>query len=204
MPRLSIRLERAINFSFPMAISLAIIVAMPKATLEQLLAGNRRYEEKGHQFIKAQNPKAMVLCCSDSRVPPEIIFDQDVGELFIVRVAGNIAAPSVIDSLIFGATVLKVPLLVVLGHQDCGAIQAVLQGGDHLLQLSHLFPYLEGAIYRAEDKSVKAVTIANVFEQIAFLRANPMLAPLIRAGTLDVVGAYYDLEKGKVQFLKSS
>jgi carbonic anhydrase len=151
------------------------------------------------------DPHAEILSCSDSRVPPELIFDQGLGDLFIVRVAGNVVSDTELGSLEYGAEHLHVPLLVVLGHQHCGALTAAVRGRRSGR------PYRcadqPAASGRREDswvawRPVENATKANVEMVVKQLRTStPVLAELVSHGKLKVVGALYSLDTGKVTWL---
>jgi len=148
-----------------------------------------------------QTPFACVLACSDSRVPVEIIFDQTIGQLFVARVAGNIAAPEVIASLEYGAAELGTPLILVLGHSHCGAVKAAVAGESVPGQISALFAPMRPAVDRA-GRDVEAAVKLNAKLQAATLRtASPVLAALSREGKLKVIAAVYQLNSGKVDIL---
>ena len=188
-----------------------------KEAVERLRAGNRRFVSGQHtrspgpcpELAGGQTPFAVVLGCSDSRVPPEIVFDQNPGDLFVIRVAGNIAAPSQIGSAEFAVNVLGARLVVVLGHSRCGAVAATLQHmsrpdenhSKHLLSLiDRIRPglkNLEGESSPTEDnlrKAIRANTGASVNQLQAELASTP-------SDDLQIIGAEYALETGQVDFL---
>src|SRR5215813_7556853 len=188
------------------------------SALTELKSGNdhhvaHRYQhphetlERQRQLASAQNPHAEILSCSDSRVPPEIIFDQGLGDLFVVRVAGNVATDVELGSLEYGAEHLHIPLLVVLGHQRCGAVTAAVQGGKpegHIgVLVSLLLPAVEKSRGMAGDLVENSVK-TNVEMVVRQLRSDPMLAELEHEGKLKVVGAVYSLETGAVTWLPDS
>jgi carbonic anhydrase len=188
-------------------------LATPDYALQELLAGNARYRAQQPKFrapdfaaMRAsteakQTPFACVLACSDSRVPVEIIFDQTIGQLFVARVAGNIAAPEVIASLEYGAAELGTPLILVLGHSHCGAVKAAVAGESVPGQISALFAPMRPAVDRA-GRDVEAAVKLNAKLQAATLRtASPVLAALSREGKLKVIAAVYQLNSGKVDIL---
>ena len=195
--------------------------------LERLQIGNRRFVE-GHQTnagitreeleasARGQTPFAIVVGCSDSRVPAELIFDQGVGDLFVVRVAGNIVAPSQIGSVEFAAAQFGTELVVVLGHSHCGAVAATV---DHLLQPEGEFsPGLQSIVDRvqsavedlvggelASDREalVRAGIRANVQRSVEQLRkGSDILESFIAKDRLHVVGAEYSLNTGIVEFFE--
>jgi carbonic anhydrase len=185
----------------------------PESALRQLLDGNARYvsqrprsQSPDFAAMRAktetkQEPFACVLACSDSRVPVEIIFDQAIGQLFVARVAGNIAAPEVIASLEYGTAELGTPLIMVLGHSHCGAVKAAVAGEQVPGQISALFAPIQPAVDEA-GHDVEAAVKANARIQAATLRkSSPVLAALTREGKLKVVAATYQLDSGKVDIL---
>jgi carbonic anhydrase len=148
-----------------------------------------------------QKPFAVILGCSDSRVPPEILFDQGIGDLFIIRVAGNVLGPSEIDSMTYAVQVLGCQLIVVLGHENCGAVDAVLKGkGD-------LIPYINKEILPALDLEDKQCTLAcqvknNVRHIVEIISKTTRFSKDINDDKLLVTGAFYPFVSGKVEFLK--
>jgi len=186
------------------------------SVLAELTAGNahhvaHRYQhphetaERQRELASSQSPHAEILSCADSRVPPELIFDQGLGDLFIIRVAGNVVSDTELGSLEYGAEHLHVPLLVVLGHQHCGAVTAAVEGGEaegHIAALVNLLrPAVEKTRGMPGDHVENAVT-ANVEMVVKQLRAStPILAKLVSEGKLKVVGAVYSLDTGKVTWL---
>ena len=161
--------------------------------------------ERQRELATGQHPHAEILSCSDSRVPPEILFDQGLGDLFIIRVAGNIASDTEIASLEYGAEHLHTPLLVVLGHEGCGAVTAAVQGGPpdgHLAALLNLIkPAVEKTRGAPGDPASNAVR-ANVEMVVKQLRASdPILSELVAHGKLRIVGAVYSIQTGAVTWL---
>jgi carbonic anhydrase len=194
--------------------------------LERLRDGNRRFVsgERSHEcladrarrqkLLRGQNPSAVILGCSDSRVPAEIVFDQGLGDLFVIRVAGNIAASSQVGSVEFAATQLGTRLVVVLGHSHCGAVQATLEaiqqpGNDSPRDLhsivEHLRPAVESVLAADaggdREALLRRAGRANVRASADHLRRrSAILGRLIREDGLLVVGAEYSLETGVVDF----
>ena len=182
----------------------------PDEALKALLDGNERYiagrfksfdEDKQilrDHTVDKQEPFAAVLSCVDSRVPIEIIFDQSIGHIFVSRVAGNVVTPEIIGSLEFGAAVLGTKVILVLGHANCGAVKAAIQGKAVPGQISSLFPHLQPAVDQA-GSDLAATTKANATIQATLLsKASPVLAPMVKEGKLKIVGGYYDLGTGRV------
>lgn len=197
-----------------------------RLALKKLMEGNHRFathhmrhpdETLARRISLARNgqhPFAVVLSCSDSRIPPEIIFDQGLGDLFVVRVAGNISDDAVIGSIEYAAGHLGIPLLIVLGHENCGAVHAAIdnQKEGHLAALVEaILPAVEKVRNRhpqsTEPEASDAhfneeVSRANIEEVIGKLTASePVLAAMIREKKLVVVGGYYHLASGKVSLL---
>ena len=187
----------------------------PEELLEELMEGNKRFVEQKRknpnrdivrveEVAEGQSPFACILGCADSRVPVEIIFDRGVGDLFVVRDAGNIATPEEIGSLEYGTFVLGAKVLMVLGHQNCGAVKAAIQGGSFPGSIGSIVDAIQPAITRASaiagDKTENTVK-ANVFLQKERVKSSPVIAQLINEGKLRVVGGYYNLETGEVNVI---
>jgi carbonic anhydrase len=194
----------------------------PAAALARLLAGNQRYVEASPTNVgrdaqrrlenaHGQSPFAVVLGCSDSRVPVEVVFDVGIGELFVVRVAGNTAeTPIVQGSIEYAVSATGAALVMVLGHEGCGAVQAALStlGGssDPLGQIGAFVAPILPAAERAQDAPVdqraNAAVVHNVVDQVSRLRTlSPTLAPAVAEGTVAVVGAQYLLTTGEVRLI---
>jgi len=188
----------------------------PDVVLRELKAGNdhhvaKRYEHphqtaaRQRELADGQHPHAIVLSCADSRVAPEIILDQGLGDLFDVRVAGNVASDTEIASIEYAADHLHAPVVVVMGHQKCGAVSAAAEGGTaagHLPALLALIrPAVDAAKGRPGDLIDNAVHI-NVENVVRQLRASaPVLKGLVDHNELTVVGAVYSLDTGRVEWL---
>lgn len=193
----------------------------PADALERLREGNRRFaSSNGSQNIsgtqanraelaEGQSPFAIVLACSDSRVPVEMVFDQGLGDLFVIRVAGNVVAPSQVGSVEYAAAQLGTKLVVVLGHSNCGAVDATLkelEQGQELRSpnLRAIVERIRPAIESLPDLEVSlhdAVT-ANVHQSVRRLQHGSLIIErLVESGELLIVGANYSIETGEVQFL---
>lgn len=185
------------------------------------MEGNRRFRDgsatsravrwDAQLGAAAQRPFAVILGCSDSRIPVEIVFDAGFGELFVVRVAGNIAAPSLVGSIEFAASQFGTQLVVVLGHTDCGAVAATLHAietgmGPESKNIraitDRIAPHLEGLARSGDPAALAHAAVrANVRASADHLRhGSPLLEELIAAGRLGVIGAEYDLANGTVDF----
>jgi len=181
----------------------------PDAAWQRLLEGNRRFVDgkplaphrdaaRRAEVAETQRPFAAFLSCADSRVPLEIVFDEGIGDLFVVRNAGNITTPEVIASLEYGTLVLGAAVLVVVGHSGCGAVKAAMAGDAVPGQISTLYQHLMPAVDRG-GKDIDAVTRANVEVQARTLRqASPVIAGLVREGKLAVRGVVYDIKSGRL------
>ncbi len=196
-----------------------------EAALAKLMRGNRRFsahhmqhpDETRQRQLKlakeGQHPFAIVLSCSDSRVPPEIIFDEGLGDLFVIRVAGNIVDDAVIGSIEYAAEHLDVKLLLVLGHENCGAVQAAIEnkGEAHINSLVQAIrPAMkrigEAATPNGKDENAAKYAVqvvrANVEYTVELLKTSqPVLASLREQHKLKIVGGYYHLANGRVTLL---
>ena len=196
--------------------------------LARLIEGNRRFAagdssrdglglSRRAELIGTQEPFAIILGCSDSRVPAEIVFDQGLGDLFVIRVAGNIVAPSQVGSVEFAAARFGTRLVVVLGHSGCGAITAALEDlrrpGKQSRDLRSVVDRVRPAVHDvvearpdAPDAAVMELAIrANIRASVNHLRhASELLERLIREDGLLVVGAEYSLETGEVDFFEGA
>jgi carbonic anhydrase len=190
--------------------------------LARLKAGNRRFVSGKARFptiqkevlaslAKGQNPYATILGCSDSRVPPELIFDAGFGELFMVRVAGNVMSPEVMGSWQYAAVHLRTPLFVVLGHEGCGAVQAALaakfkgarEGARIERLLANIVPALQSIpAGLPPEQQLRAAVEANVRWTMQQVRATPEGKARKAEGVMKLVGAVYELTTGKVRFLE--
>lgn len=181
--------------------------------LSRLKDGNSRYmsdsliranQDTGRRndLTSGQQPFAIVLSCADSRVVPELAFDTGLGELFVVRVAGNVANTSSIASIEYAVAHCGVTVIVVLGHQACGAVTAALAGGDNGYNLNHLLSHIEPAKAACEDHSVDNVVKKNAELQVKdLIGRSDIIRGAVEAGTLKIVPAYYALDNGEITFL---
>ncbi|MEH1780804.1 MAG: carbonic anhydrase [Nostoc sp.] len=187
----------------------------PDKALQELLEGNERFvktkRKNPHQthsrlveVAKGQKPFASILGCADSRVPSEIVFDQGLGDLFVCRVAGNIATAEEIGSLEFGSLVLGSKVILVVGHERCGAVSAAIKGGEVPGQIGSLIeaikPSVESSKGQSGDKLENACK-ANILTQVQKLKSSPVLSKLIEEEKLKIAGAYYDLDTGKISIV---
>ncbi len=184
----------------------------PSEALRELTTGNARFTagdvsgpnrslERIAELAPSQAPFAAILGCADSRVPPELLFDQGFGDLFVVRVAGNVATPEELASLEFAVAALGAVFILVLGHSECGAVKAALDGRVPPGQISSLFQHMVPGVSHAEG-DVPAAIESNALHQMMVVRqGSPLLAAAVREGRLGVGAGVYDLASGRVRML---
>jgi carbonic anhydrase len=185
----------------------------PDAALQAMMDGNKRFTQGQmtsfnddlkmlkEKTAEGQAPFAAVLSCADSRVPVELVFDQTIGHLFVCRVAGNIATADLIASLEYGAAVLGTKAIMVLGHANCGAVDATIKAKAVPGQISTLYRSIRPAVDQA-GPNLDAAIRANAKIQAGLLgSSSPVLAEQVKAGQLKIVAAYYDLASGGVTLL---
>lgn len=200
----------------PVFTVLAKEVNPSKNPLERLIQGNQRYvtsttvchedwTAKRSALLENQQPFAVIVACSDSRVPPEIIFDQSLGDLFVIRVAGNVVDDFAVGSIEYGVNVLGANLVLVLGHSNCGAVNAALKGmkfDNHIQEVVNAIqPAIAATKGESRDLLEKAIKANVKIVEEKLKSSKPLLAKLLEKGTLHITGAYYHLESGKVEFL---
>ena len=197
-----------IIFSF-FALS-ALSALTPQDSLQKLIDGNHRFMkhlvthpdqtvERRRKTADLQEPFAIILGCSDSRVSPEIVFDQGIGDLFVVRVAGNVVSPVVLDSIDYSAIHLHSSIILVMGHENCGAVSAVLKGVEQDIPAiaSFIKPAVEESKAQYGNRMENAVK-DNVQNAVRLIKVSPPIAKLIAEKKIDVVGGYYNFCTGKV------
>ncbi|MBD2258588.1 carbonic anhydrase [Pseudanabaena sp. FACHB-2040] len=184
----------------------------PDAALQKLVEGNQRFaqhqpqypdqtEDRVREVAQAQYPFATVLSCADSRVPAEIVFDQGIGDIFDVRIAGNIATPEALGSIEYAVVLLGTPLLMVLGHERCGAVTAAVQNKALPGAIGTFVEAILPAVTRVKDQPgdvIDNVVSANVQYQIEELMRSQLLTERLQSGSLKIVGGRYDLDTGRV------
>lgn len=188
----------------------------PQAARARLQEGNLRFArgsashpdqsaERRNETAGSQHPYAVVITCADSRVSPEIIFDAGIGDLFVIRNAGNLLDDHVLGSVEYAVEHLHVPLVVVMGHTKCGAVAAALAGGEapgHLRSIvESLAPAVDMARRKPGDAADNAVRIGAKLSAAALGSTEPLVAPAVREGKVEVVAARYDVATGTVEFL---
>ena len=189
----------------------------PDQALDKLMKGNQRFVNgwpdrpnqsayRRREITGGQQPFAVILGCADSRVPPEVIFDQGLGDLFVVRVAGNVVDDAILGSIEYAVEHLQSPLVVIVGHDSCGAVTAAVKGSaadDHISSLvKALLPAVEVARVHGGDVISNAID-ANVHIAVTQLKSSePILAKRVRDNQLKIVGARYHLGSGVVDLLE--
>ncbi len=192
----------------------------PWAAFARLMDGNKRWvdgrlqhpdrDPKRREFVaEEQDPYGVILSCIDSRVPPELVFDTGLGDLFVMRTGGQVVGPVVVGSVEYGPMTSGTPLIVVLGHQRCGAIKAAYEAmrdgttlPGNLQSISDaLRPAYRETVRKKHADPVDAMVRIHIDQTAAGLRTNKDLAPLVKKGDLAVVSAYYSLDTGRVEVL---
>jgi len=187
--------------------------------LQKLQEGNARFvqekaihphqsAERRAEVVSGQNPFAVILGCSDSRVPPEITFDQGIGDLFVVRTAGQVVDEVALGSIEYAVEHLGVPLVVVLGHDMCGAVKATIAGGEASGHIGSLVAAINPAVERARKKGKEEQLLNNSIDEnvrmiaLELRSSEPLLSRLVKEGKLEIVGARYRLDSGRVEILQ--
>jgi carbonic anhydrase len=185
--------------------------------MKKLVEGNARFvsnqvthpnqaAERRAEVVSGQHPFAIIVGCSDSRVPPEVLFDQGIGDLFVVRTAGQVMDDVTIGSIEYAAEHLSVPLIVVLGHDACGAVKATIEGGVAPGHLGSLVEFIKPAVDSAKASGNESqllnnsidINVRNIVDKLS--AAKPILSSKVKDGKLKVVGARYLLSNGAVKF----
>lgn len=217
MNSLIVLLALTLTLNYPAIASEASKITADEA-LQKLKVGNEHYlnfklkhpdqsVKKRMELTKGQVPFAIILSCSDSRVPPEVVFDQGLGDLFVIRVAGNVIDDNIIGSIEYAVEHLGTPLVVVVGHEKCGAVSAAVNGVEQVCHIQSLVKAIQPAVNQAKkekgdliDNSIRT----NVKLVAASLKkSEPILAEFVHSGKVKVVEAYYHLDTGKVDFVDS-
>lgn len=185
-----------------------------KAGNERFVSGQARFQtvqkEVLAELAKGQQPYATILGCSDSRVPPELVFDAGFGELFVIRVAGNVLGPSILGTLQYAAAHLKTPLFIVMGHEQCGAVKAAISSRFHgVAQKSRIEVLLENILpalddldgNQSQDALLNAAVEANVRHTVRQILEMPEAKANLAPSNMLLLGAICDIESGHVRFL---
>jgi carbonic anhydrase len=187
----------------------------PDAALGELMAGNKRFTAgrltahdqdlsivRQHTAEK-QQPFAAVLSCADSRVPVEMIFDQGIGQIFVIRVAGNVVTPEIAASVEYGAAVVGIKAVLVLGHGNCGAVKATIEGKEVPGLISVLYQHIRPALSRTGSNLEAGIKANAEFQSELLLRGSTVISRLVKENKLKVASGYYDLADGRVTLLGS-
>jgi carbonic anhydrase len=198
-----------VEFASPLALH-AQSTLSPESALKDLMAGNQRFSSnqltsiehdleilKNHTVDK-QEPFAAVLACADSRVPVELIFDQTIGHIFTVRIAGNIVTPEIIASLEYSVAVLGVKVLLVLGHANCGAVKAAMKADVVPGQISALYQHLQTGVERSGGSVEKAIQDNAKYQADLLRTSSTVIKEAVKGGTIKIEAGVYDLATGKV------
>ena len=181
--------------------------------VDELLRRNDRFVEdkrdgklqdssRRQELVDGQSPFAIILSCADSRVVPELAFDAGLGELFVVRVAGNVAGKSAIASIEYAVAQLGVKAILVLGHQACGAVSAALKGGDLGENLNHLMALVQPAVDKVGSGDVDEVVRQNARDNAAALVERSEIIASAQEKGLGIIPAFYALDSGRVEVLE--
>jgi carbonic anhydrase len=197
-------------------VQISLFSLTPDQALQSLVEGNQRFSkdkslhldrtsERRQELISKQAPFAIIVGCSDSRVAPEIIFDQGIGDLFIVRVAGNVVGPLEQDSVEYSALYLNSSVIMVVGHENCGAIKAVLAGTTKDIEsVAELIQPAADATKNQKANRLENTIKTNAKMMAEQLKNSPVLSALIAKKKLSVVAAYYNFHTGKVELLEET
>ena len=193
---------------------LADIQVEIKAARARLEEGNTRFvadeldgqlqdSARRDHLTGGQSPFAVILSCADSRVVPELAFDTGLGELFVLRVAGNVANTSTIASIEYAVAHLKTRVIVVMGHESCGAVGAAIDGGNNGHNLNHLLAHITPALFAAKDGDTKNDIVKSnaKLNAIELNDRSSIISNAVAGKELEIWSAYYNLDSGKVEFL---
>ena len=194
------------------------IISSSKDAKQLLIDGNKRFvsgkvlakditdARRKELVAKGQHPFAVMVSCSDSRVPPEVVFDEGVGDLFVVRDAGNVIDPVVLGSIEYGAEHLNVPLIVVLGHESCGAVKATVDGGEAPGSIGSIVEDIKPSLEKAKATGATGASLnektadENIKASVLAIEKSSVIKKLVEEGKVKVVGAKYHIETGEVVF----
>ena len=183
-------------------------------SLKKLMDGNNRYvhdklehpnrtSERRDLLVSKQEPFAVIVGCSDSRVAPEVLFDQGIGDLFVVRVAGNVIGPLELESVEYAAVYLHSSIILVMGHENCGAVGAVVQGTTK--DIEEVAKLIRPSVDEVKKENPKDILSASVKKNAIHMKdellKNPVLQKLMKEGKIEIQAAYYNLQTGAVEIL---
>lgn len=195
------------------------IISSPDLAKQLLIEGNGRFisgkplskdlssTKRMDLMENGQHPFAVIVSCSDSRVPPELLFDQALGDLFVIRVAGNIITPAELGSVEYAVEHLKTPLVVVLGHEGCGAVTAAVEGGEAPGSIAAIINKIRPAVNRARPMGLsgnelieKSVDL-NITNALMDIAESPIIKEGMHSKKVNIIGAKYDLDEGSLKFI---
>ena len=182
---------------------------------ERFISGKLANKDLGQarrdELLKGQKPYVAIVSCSDSRVPPEILFDQGLGDIFVIRDAGNIVDPVSLGSVEYAVEHVKVPLVVVLGHEKCGAVTATVGGGEAPGSIGSIVETIKPSVEKAkaagttsQEELIEKSADENVKAVVAEIEKSPIVKEALEHGHTSVVGAKYDLDTGKVEWIDAA
>ncbi len=167
------------------------------------LSNTNQNSARRKETVDGQNPFAVILTCSDSRIVPELIFDTGIGELFVIRVAGNVANTSSIASIDYAVAHLNVKLIVILGHQNCGAVTAAVKSEDGGKNLNHLLKHISPALESSKNLKIDDIAKINVkLTSERLIAESDIITIALKNNVLKILPAYYSLETGQVDFFE--
>lgn len=193
------------------------IVEEADQALDKLLSGNEKYLSgkiapnvdaslRSDLATNGQHPYAIVITCSDSRVPAELIFDSSIGDIFVIRTAGNVISDFEIGSVEYGAEHLGSPLVLVLGHTNCGAVTAATVGGDAGGSIQAIVDEITPSVQKAKDTGAEDVLSKaiefNVMNSVNKILSSDIINELMKEGKVEVIGGVYDINSGTISFIK--
>ena len=194
------------------------IISSPEEARQLLIDGNRRFTSgkplgkdlssirREDLMSNGQHPFAVVVCCSDSRVPPELLFDQALGDIFVVRVAGNVISPVELGSIEYAVEHLKTPLVVVLGHEKCGAVTAAVQGGTTHGSIGTIIEKIMPSVVKAKAMGltgkdlIEMSTNLNIQNATRDILKSPIVKEKVEVNQVNIIGIKYDLDEGIMNF----
>jgi carbonic anhydrase len=205
----------AVSLIVPVLASPESVSVLPEVAQKMLIDGNSRFisekyaprdlgQTRRSELEKGQHPFAVIISCSDSRVPPELIFDQGLGNLFVVRVAGNVLDSIELGSIEYAVEHLGAKLIVVLGHEKCGAVKATVDGGDLPPNIKAIADKIQPAVVAAKAANSKDIyetaTDGNIENMVSVIKTDSIIQHI---GNVKVVGAKYHIDSGVVEYLQS-
>ncbi|MCK4839354.1 MAG: carbonic anhydrase [Desulfobulbaceae bacterium] len=169
--------------------------------VQDKLNGKLQDSERKNSLTGGQSPYAIILSCADSRVVPELAFDTGLGEIFVVRVAGNVANTSSIASIEYAIVHLGTKLIVVMGHESCGAVTAAVAGGDNGNNLNHLLGHIAPVVNKNQGADLPVIIKENAkASALGLVNNSPIISDAVESKGVKIVSAYYNLKDGKVDF----